>query len=217
MAVGRGVVGGGAVVAEAMGTDLDYGARPACSVASANGEGLEDVLRLGSVVMAMNMVSRDSRVAVVCDHMKEHFVRGKTYKWDFSGLLSVASEKALPSTAELSPPSSSSSSSDSHFKAKSAWRKGLGLKYVLRDDIQLGIDLLNPGIPNTLEFRQPPGSCSAEDAFKWVVLAVAFFSGAVKPEVVGWTKPWGVVLKLGAKDLGWEHLGGLEKLLGAKP
>ncbi|KAH6612304.1 hypothetical protein B0J18DRAFT_441808 [Chaetomium sp. MPI-SDFR-AT-0129] len=208
MAVGRGH-GRGLVVVEPRAIDLDYGTQRACwATTPANRKG--DVLRLANVVMAMNMVSSDSRVAIVCHHREEHFVRGKTYKWDFSGLLSVAAAQALASTAE---PSSSDSPSESGV----AWREASGPKHVLRDDIDLGIDLLNPGIPNTIEFRQPPGSLSAEDALNWVVLAVAFFAGAVKPELEDWIGELGTVLQLGGKDLGWEHLRGLEKLLEVMP
>ncbi|KAK4141386.1 uncharacterized protein C8A04DRAFT_14110 [Dichotomopilus funicola] len=168
MAMGRGdggVVGVGVVVIDTAGAGPTSGAQPTCGIYPG---GSEDLVRLAKVVMAVNMVSRDSRMALCCGHLGAHFVRGKTYKWDFSGLLSVAAKQALASTAE------------------------------------------SPGIPNTVEFRQPPGSKSAEDALKWVVLAVAFFAGAVKPEVEGSTKALDIVLKLGEEEVGWEHLGGLK-------
>ncbi|KAK4151541.1 hypothetical protein C8A00DRAFT_45257 [Chaetomidium leptoderma] len=65
------------------------------------------------------------------------FVRGKTYKWDFTGLLLLSSS-------------------------------------VIRDDD----DDAERGIEGTIEFRQPPGSVSAEEAMGWVTLAVAFVAGA---------------------------------------
>ncbi|KAI1339382.1 putative amidoligase enzyme-domain-containing protein [Xylariaceae sp. FL0016] len=71
------------------------------------------------------------------------------------------------------------------FPAKSAYGRANGFT----EDFVHGVykwDLspLLPGGLGTIEFRQAPGSRSAEDARTWVELAVAFVAGAMNPETV---------------------------------
>lgn len=69
--------------------------------------------------------------------------------------------------------------------------------------------------PGTVEFRQPPGSCSAEDAKGWITLVLAFVAGATRTttswaplnavEGQGGTigELWALVVT-GASILGWD-------------
>ncbi|KAL2131086.1 hypothetical protein VTI74DRAFT_5560 [Chaetomium olivicolor] len=129
------------------------------------------------VVEVMNMLSRTTTYAIVKGR-KEDFVRGKTYRWDFTGLLSSASEG----------------------------------------------DVVERGILGTVEFRQPPGSGSAEEAVGWVSLGVMFVVGAVEG---GWeTGGAGVaaeggsleelraLVERGREVIGWkkENMGSLDRL-----
>lgn len=116
-------------------------------------------------------------------HGKKHnFIRGKVYKWDFTGMLTRSSS------------SSSSSRDGSIMPAR-----------------------------GTVEFRQPPGSTSAEDAKGWVSLVLAFVAGVTttsstwsvssamgvaggKSEGGSVEELWGVVVS-GASVLGWEGVG----------
>ncbi|KAK5655776.1 hypothetical protein OQA88_5314 [Cercophora sp. LCS_1] len=94
---------------------------------------------------------------------KKDFVRGKVYKWDFTGMI---------------------------------------------------------GERGTVEYRQPAGSLSAEDAAGWVTLALAFVAGAVEVgETLGNGRGEGAsldelwaMLVVGAEALGWEGLGAVEGL-----
>lgn len=75
----------------------------------------------------------------------------------------------------------------------------------------------------TIEFRQPPGSITADEVCTWVTLALAFVAGvtavgnfAVHDTDAGATpvELWNV-LHSGAAFMGWEGLGTLENVLGA--
>jgi hypothetical protein len=89
---------------------------------------------LRPIVEVMNLCSHETKLAKIWGKTAP-FVRGKTHKWDFTGLL-AASESI----------------------------EGV------RDK----------GVKDTIEFRQPPGSRSAEEAEAWVKLTVAFVAGAVE-------------------------------------
>lgn len=106
---------------------------------------------------------------------KKDFVRGKVYKWDFSGML---------------PPSFSSSSSAAG------------------------------GPRGTVEFRQAPGSRSAEDAQGWISVVLGLVACVTTSS--GWTVPYleplagkrggsldelWAVLETGAAILGWDVVG----------
>lgn len=104
---------------------------------------------------------------------KKDFVRGKVYKWDFSGMLPKK-------------PSSSSSSAGG-------------------------------GPQGTVEFRQAPGSRSAEDAKGWIsvvltlvacVTTMAPLAGGSRLNKAGGSleELWGV-LGSGAEILGWDGVG----------
>ncbi|ROV90115.1 hypothetical protein VMCG_09761 [Cytospora schulzeri] len=164
------------------------------SSSSSGGEGSNDSLeaRLGSsseqvatraVVETMNLFPAASAYGKA--HGKKHdFIRGKVYKWDFTGML---------------PRSSSSPSSSSARDGTVTPARG------------------------TVEFRQPPGSRSAEDAKGWVSLVLAFVAGVTSTTSSGWSfssaiggqgkgqggsveELWGVVVS-GASVLGWEGVG----------
>ncbi|KAG8156383.1 hypothetical protein KVR01_013724 [Diaporthe batatas] len=71
--------------------------------------------------------------------------------------------------------------------------------------------------PETVEFRQPPGSCSAEDAKGWITLVLALVAGATKTtswaplSVTGMQggsigELWALVVT-GASVLGWDGVG----------
>lgn len=136
-----------------------------------------------NIVAAMNLFPANS--AYGRSHgKKKDFLRGKVYKWDFTGML----------------PSSSSSS---------------------KDNVGAG--------RGTVEFRQPPGSLSAEDAAGWITLAVAFVVGAmavgprlglgaglgggdeIQMQGASPEELW-ELLAGGAEVLGWESLGVVEGL-----
>jgi hypothetical protein len=134
-----------------------------------------------AVVETMNLFPAASAYGKA--HGKKHnFIRGKVYKWDFTGMLTRSSS------------SSSSSRDGSIMPAR-----------------------------GTVEFRQPPGSTSAEDAKGWVSLVLAFVAGvtttsstwsvsgavrAAEGESEGGSveELWGVVVN-GASVLGWEGVG----------
>ncbi|KAM7194467.1 putative amidoligase enzyme domain containing protein [Naviculisporaceae sp. PSN 640] len=131
-----------------------------------------------NIVAAMNLFPANS--AYGRSHgKKKDFMRGKVYKWDFTGML----------------PSS----------------------YGTGDNGGAG--------RGTVEFRQPPGSLSAEDAAGWITLAVAFVAGAMAvgphlghgtggaDEIQGGSPEelWGL-LAAGSEALGWESLGAVEGL-----
>ncbi|KAM7195402.1 putative amidoligase enzyme domain containing protein [Rhypophila sp. PSN 637] len=140
---------------------------------------------LSSIISAMNLFPSNS--AYGRSHAKKKdFLRGKVYKWDFTGM--------LPS----SMPSASSTTT------KGGENAGRG----------------------TVEFRQPPGSLSAEDAAGWITLALAFVVGAMAvgprlgaggghaEEIQNGSSPeelW-ELLSGGAEVLGWESLGAVEGL-----
>lgn len=75
-----------------------------------------------------------------------------------------------------------------------------------------------------VEFRQAPGSLSAEEAAGWVTLAVAFVAGAVghyglllsaesiESEDGASSEELWELLSAGAAAVGWESLGGIESL-----
>ncbi|KAK4208309.1 putative amidoligase enzyme-domain-containing protein [Rhypophila decipiens] len=139
---------------------------------------------LTSIISTMNLFPANS--AYGRSHgKKKDFLRGKVYKWDFTGML----------------PSSST-------KGENAGR-------------------------GTVEFRQPPGSLSAEGAAGWITLALAFVVGAMavgprlggggggglenghaEEEEMNGASPdelW-ELLSGGAEVLGWESLGAVEGL-----
>ncbi|KUI65429.1 hypothetical protein VM1G_01254 [Cytospora mali] len=135
-----------------------------------------------AVVETMNLFPAASAYGKA--HGKKHnFIRGKVYKWDFTGML---------------PRSSASSSSSSSRDGTMTPARG------------------------TVEFRQPPGSGSAEDAKGWVSLVLAFVAGVTTGSgSSGWSASggmgvggeggsveelWGVVVS-GASVLGWEGVG----------
>ncbi|KAK1751288.1 putative amidoligase enzyme-domain-containing protein [Echria macrotheca] len=75
-------------------------------------------------------------------------------------------------------------------------------------------------VKGTVEFRQPAGSVSADEASAWVTLAAAFVAGAmvVGPSLGGVGEQgasaeelW-ALLTTGGEVLGWESLGGVEVL-----
>ncbi|KAK0647046.1 putative amidoligase [Cercophora newfieldiana] len=120
------------------------------------------------VVEAMNLFPAASAYGRAHGKHKD-FIRGKVYKWDFTGMLA-------------------SSGSTSR---------------------------------GTVEFRQPSGSLSAEEAAAWVTLAAAFVAGAmaVGPNLGGDIGVQGAspeelwaLLASGGEMLGWESLGGVEGL-----
>ncbi|KAJ9150776.1 hypothetical protein NKR23_g3495 [Pleurostoma richardsiae] len=127
----------------------------------------EDAAAVRAVVEAMNLFPASSPYGRA--HGKKHdFVRGKVYKWDFTGM--------------LAPPEG--------------------------------------GGRGTVEFRQAPGSASAEEAKGWVTLALALVAGVVADAAGGdvlaaaeggaaLEELWGV-LGRGADALGWEGLGAAE-------
>ncbi|KAK4043870.1 hypothetical protein C8A01DRAFT_31969 [Parachaetomium inaequale] len=60
------------------------------------------------IIDIMNLVSKDSRYGVI-RQKKAHFVRGKTYKWDFSGLLATCDtgdvvDRGIGGTVEFRQP-----------------------------------------------------------------------------------------------------------------
>lgn len=75
----------------------------------------------------------------------------------------------------------------------------------------------------TVEFRQAPGSMSAEEAKGWVTLALTFVAGVT---VSGFTALDGMegacleelweTLKTGADILGWEGLGAVETIFATR-
>ncbi|KAK4445249.1 putative amidoligase enzyme-domain-containing protein [Podospora aff. communis PSN243] len=128
---------------------------------------LDDAEATGSVrpiVEAVNLFPAASAYGRA--HGKKHdFVRGKVYKWDFTGMLS--------------------------------------------------------GSRGAVEFRQPSGSVSGEEAAAWVTLAAAFVAGAMAmgPNLGGDVGEQGAtaeelwaLLVSGGEMLGWEGLGGVEGL-----
>lgn len=135
-----------------------------------------------AVVETMNLFPAASAYGKA--HGKKHnFIRGKVYKWDFTGML---------------PRSSSSSSSSSSRDGSITPARG------------------------TVEFRQPPGSMTAEDAKGWASLVLAFVAGVTTTSPSwsassavgaegggGWgsvEELWGVVVS-GASVLGWDGVG----------
>lgn len=135
-----------------------------------------------AVVETMNLFPAASAYGKA--HGKKHnFIRGKVYKWDFTGMLPQSSSPSL---------SSSSSSRDG---------------------------TVTPA-RGTVEFRQPPGSRSAEDAKGWASLVLAFVAGVTTTSsarsassVMGAGGEGGSVEELlevvvsGASVLGWEGVG----------
>lgn len=122
-----------------------------------------------SVVESMNLFPAASAYGRAHGKSKD-FVRGKVYKWDFTGTL-----------------------------------------------------LANRG---DVEFRQAPGSLSAEEVAGWITLAVAFVAGAVGhsgglglhaetlvSEEGGSVAELCEMLRAGAAAVGWESLGVVEELL----
>ncbi|KAK0624098.1 putative amidoligase [Immersiella caudata] len=128
---------------------------------------LDDAEATGSVrpvVEAMNLFPAASAYGRAHGKHKD-FIRGKVYKWDFTGMLA--------------------------------------------------------GSRGTVEFRQPSGSVSGEEAAAWVTLAAAFVAGAmaVGPSLGGDVGEHGAtaeelwaILVSGGEMLGWEGLGGVEGL-----
>ncbi|CAJ2506605.1 Uu.00g077910.m01.CDS01 [Anthostomella pinea] len=105
------------------------------------------------------------------------------------------------------------------FSAKSAYGRANGYT----EDFVHGVykwdfSGLEVGGIGTLEFRQAPGSRSAEDVATWVELAVCFVAGAMEPSVV--LDPQGQVtmdelwwlLSVGVQVTGISELRGVEKL-----
>jgi hypothetical protein len=128
---------------------------------------LDDAEATGSVrpvVEAVNLFPAASAYGRAHGKHKD-FVRGKVYKWDFTGMLS--------------------------------------------------------GSRGTVEFRQPSGSVSGEEAAAWVTLAGAFVAGAmavgtslggdVGEQGATAEELWALLVS-GGEMLGWEGLGGVEGL-----
>ena len=116
------------------------------------------------IVEAMNLFPAASAYGKSHGKTKD-FVRGKVYKWDFTGMV------------------------PGHGRG-------------------------------TIEFRQAPGSLTADDAAGWVTLVVAFVAGAVSvgpflgeghPDGATPDELW-ALLAQGAEALGWESLGAAEDL-----
>ncbi|KAI1503279.1 putative amidoligase enzyme-domain-containing protein [Biscogniauxia marginata] len=104
------------------------------------------------------------------------------------------------------------------FPAKSAYGRANGYT----EDFVHGVykwdfSGLDSGI-GTLEFRQAPGSCNAEEAVTWVELAVCFVAGAIEqgPALnpdgqVSMEDLWWLI-NIGAQATGFGNLGGVERL-----
>lgn len=148
------------------------------------------------IVETMNLCAPTSRWALAHGRTAP-FVRGKTYKWDFTGLL-VAS-----------PPAQDGGADCGRVAVGNASGGGGGA---------------TGGIVGTVEFRQPSGSLTAEDALGWVVLGVEFVAGAVEVGA-GLSMGLGVaggkggsfkelrgLLEVGREVLGWEDMKSLEHL-----
>ncbi len=132
-----------------------------------------------SLVEVVNLHSKTTRYAIA-KGKTDDFIRGKTYKWDFTGLLSTTSGE----------------------------REGV----------------LDCGIEDTVEFRQPPGSMNAEEAVGWAVLGVAFVAGVVGAgewrenaggevrEEGGSLRELWDLLEKGAGEVGWDDLKAVEEL-----
>ncbi|KAL2195414.1 hypothetical protein P885DRAFT_70515 [Corynascus similis CBS 632.67] len=104
-----------------------------------------------SLVETMNLVSRESRYGMVC-RKKAHFVRGKTYKWDFTGLLSSspslsrhdggrAEDRGIEGTVEFRQPPGSRTAAEA-----AGWAM-LGVAFVAGAiEIGAGLGVLGGGV-----------------------------------------------------------------------
>lgn len=141
-----------------------------------------------AVVETMNLFPTASAYGKA--HGKKHdFIRGKVYKWDFTGMLPQSSSLSLSSRDGTITPAR-----------------------------------------GTVEFRQPPGSRSAEDAKGWVSLVLGLVAGVTATssawssssslgadgEVWGGSveELWEVVVS-GASLLGWEEVGTADGIFAA--
>jgi hypothetical protein len=115
----------------------------------------------------------------------EDFVHG-VYKWDFSGLIpSVpplftlsSTPSSVPSLSAFSTPSSSSSSFPLASTSSLPYTS-FGLQASSGLPGYTSASVASSSAKGTLEFRQAPGSQTAEEARTYVELAVSFFAGAI--------------------------------------
>ncbi|KAK7733025.1 hypothetical protein SLS53_008354 [Cytospora paraplurivora] len=150
------------------------------------GSSSEQAAATRAVVETMNLFPAASAYGKA--HAKKHdFIRGKVYKWDFTGMLAWSGG---------GPHGDGTTTA-----AAAATARG------------------------TVEFRQPPGSRSAEEAKGWVALVLAFVAGVTTAASPAWSAAgsgsgamgsgevggsveelWGVVV-YGASVLGWDGVG----------
>jgi len=115
----------------------------------------------------------------------EDFVHG-VYKWDFSGFIPLAptlstAPSSVPSLSAFSTPSSSSSSFPLASASSLPYTSyGLQASSGLTGYTSASTSAsAGSNAKGTLEFRQAPGSQTAEEARAYVELAVSFVAGAI--------------------------------------